>query len=141
MDEFLDFALWQTTRQLEPMWMASLKSNPDFFGDPAKTAYALKSAASPEAIALLTQLYKEGQVPGQYSQDALSAIAKRGQIQDLNDILDVAIAGFSTEKRSEEHTSELQSLMRISYAVFCLKKKKQKKSPNKTNHIYKHFTT
>src|SRR3546814_7946363 len=30
--------------------------------------------------------------------------------------------------RSEEHTSELQSLMRISYAVFCLKKKKHKKS-------------
>src|SRR3546814_3941095 len=31
---------------------------------------------------------------------------------------------FRTENRSEEHTSELQSLMRISYAVFCLKKKK-----------------
>src|SRR3546814_1001777 len=30
--------------------------------------------------------------------------------------------------RSEEHTSELQSLMRISYAVFCLKKKKKKKN-------------
>src|SRR3546814_4059077 len=30
--------------------------------------------------------------------------------------------------RSEEHTSELQSLMRISYAVFCLKKKKQTKT-------------
>src|SRR3546814_9206648 len=30
-------------------------------------------------------------------------------------------------RRSEEHTSELQSLMRISYAVFCLKKKKQNK--------------
>src|SRR3546814_8229108 len=30
--------------------------------------------------------------------------------------------------RSEEHTSELQSLMRISYAVFCLKKKKQKQT-------------
>src|SRR3546814_4972004 len=30
--------------------------------------------------------------------------------------------------RSEEHTSELQSLMRISYAVFCLKKKKKKKT-------------
>src|SRR3546814_4967217 len=30
------------------------------------------------------------------------------------------------EARSEEHTSELQSLMRISYAVFCLKKKKKK---------------
>src|SRR3546814_3714350 len=33
---------------------------------------------------------------------------------------------LSGAKRSEEHTSELQSLMRISYAVFCLKKKKQK---------------
>src|SRR3546814_8919079 len=33
--------------------------------------------------------------------------------------------------RSEEHTSELQSLMRISYAVFCLKKKKKKKKHKK----------
>src|SRR3546814_7166932 len=32
---------------------------------------------------------------------------------------------FDVPARSEEHTSELQSLMRISYAVFCLKKKKQ----------------
>src|SRR3546814_4412534 len=36
------------------------------------------------------------------------------------------------EDRSEEHTSELQSLMRISYAVFCLKKKK-KNNTNNTN--------
>src|SRR3546814_10285346 len=36
--------------------------------------------------------------------------------------------------RSEEHTSELQSLMRISYAVFCLKKKKK---TNKTHEFYK----
>src|SRR3546814_7378979 len=35
------------------------------------------------------------------------------------------IADEPTTARSEEHTSELQSLMRISYAVFCLKKKKQ----------------
>src|SRR3546814_6220758 len=34
--------------------------------------------------------------------------------------------GYLRRERSEEHTSELQSLMRISYAVFCLKKKKQK---------------
>src|SRR3546814_4391219 len=32
-------------------------------------------------------------------------------------------------RRSEEHTSELQSLMRISYAVFCLKKKNKQKHP------------
>src|SRR3546814_1463539 len=34
--------------------------------------------------------------------------------------------GISVNERSEEHTSELQSLMRISYAVFCLTKKKKK---------------
>src|SRR3546814_7802503 len=37
-----------------------------------------------------------------------------------------------TSKRSEEHTSELQSLMRISYAVFCLKKKKPQHQPTVT---------
>src|SRR3546814_7232824 len=36
--------------------------------------------------------------------------------------------GGSVRARSEEHTSELQSLMRISYAVFCLKKNKQNKA-------------
>src|SRR3546814_7092178 len=39
--------------------------------------------------------------------------------------------GSAEAARSEEHTSELQSLMRISYAVFCLKKKKQTKTKNK----------
>src|SRR3546814_3222063 len=37
--------------------------------------------------------------------------------------VDSGIGGDGAQLRSEEHTSELQSLMRISYAVFCLKKK------------------
>src|SRR3546814_1297767 len=40
---------------------------------------------------------------------------------------------FVFGKRSEEHTSELQSLMRISYAVFCLKKKNKTHHTNKQN--------
>src|SRR3546814_10017607 len=40
----------------------------------------------------------------------------------------------SPERRSEEHTSELQSLMRISYAVFCLKKKKQHNKTHNKQH-------
>src|SRR3546814_1800747 len=44
--------------------------------------------------------------------------------------------------RSEEHTSELQSLMRISYAVFCLKKKKTTYQQNKYKTIiHKSFTS
>src|SRR3546814_5482440 len=41
-------------------------------------------------------------------------------------VTDLSPARNPATKRSEEHTSELQSLMRISYAVFCLKKKKSK---------------
>src|SRR3546814_1123361 len=41
----------------------------------------------------------------------------------------IKVAAFDAQ-RSEEHTSELQSLMRISYAVFCLKKKKTKTQSN-----------
>src|SRR3546814_3462648 len=42
----------------------------------------------------------------------------------------MTFAQKGTFKRSEEHTSELQSLMRISYAVFCLKKKKKNRNEN-----------
>src|SRR3546814_4458952 len=49
-------------------------------------------------------------------------------IEKLNRYMDMGIRAFILSGypliRSEEHTSELQSLMRISYAVFCLKKKK-----------------
>src|SRR3546814_20110536 len=38
--------------------------------------------------------------------------------------------------RSEEHTSELQSLMRISYAVFCLKKKKKQKNNDRNYNLH-----
>src|SRR3546814_9221025 len=47
--------------------------------------------------------------------------------QSGNDLPCRPSAGESRDRRSEEHTSELQSLMRISYAVFCLKKKKTDK--------------
>src|SRR3546814_3082194 len=43
--------------------------------------------------------------------------------------------------RSEEHTSELQSLMRISYAVFCLKKKKNRNQRKKTQNVKPHNIT
>src|SRR3546814_10238110 len=46
-------------------------------------------------------------------------------------VLGVLVTRQEVEGRSEEHTSELQSLMRISYAVFCLKKKKQQQTTNK----------
>src|SRR3546814_4216297 len=53
--------------------------------------------------------------------DSRSATRLRARVLDQED----------RSERSEEHTSELQSLMRISYAVFCLKKKKKQKKGTK----------
>src|SRR3546814_4306865 len=46
----------------------------------------------------------------------------------------VSVLFAARGERSEEHTSELQSLMRISYAVFCLKKKQRTKHNTQTQH-------
>src|SRR3546814_4953378 len=53
-----------------------------------------------------------------------------------NDMHDALVRAVESKEfnRSEEHTSELQSLMRISYAVFCLKKKKNIRRLNKVQH-------
>src|SRR3546814_10392174 len=45
--------------------------------------------------------------------------------KELRQVLEKTLGVPLFQERSEEHTSELQSLMRISYAVFCLKKKKK----------------
>src|SRR3546814_4797530 len=48
--------------------------------------------------------------------------------EDVTEIPRCCSIFIQSERRSEEHTSELQSLMRISYAVFCLKKTKTQKT-------------
>src|SRR3546814_3887243 len=68
-------------------------------------------------------LNDEGQAP--------ATGGKRRAQQKLN----AALADLANI-RSEEHTSELQSLMRISYAVFCLKKKTQIRQIRTANHEY-----
>src|SRR3546814_2552117 len=53
-------------------------------------------------------------------------IADRSPMPSLDEACGALEVQLGTHWRSEEHTSELQSLMRISYAVFCLKKKNHK---------------
>src|SRR3546814_2606803 len=90
---------------------------------------------------LLTKLMAEASAAGRISatDDATEAVmeseislisvgtpsgAGGGQSLAALDAVVSSIGQAIRHKRSEEHTSELQSLMRISYAVFCLKKKK-----------------
>src|SRR3546814_3043816 len=74
-----------------------------------------------------TTLFRSGRVVAAVFK-ALETFDEDGNHIAIRDRADDAAHGWGTPSwdRSEEHTSELQSLMRISYAVFCLKKKKQK---------------
>src|SRR3546814_3448753 len=70
-----------------------------------------------------TTLFRSGLQPG----IAERAYREPGDIHVPPDgLAAMADHGRADQPRSEEHTSELQSLMRISYAVFCLNKKKKK---------------
>src|SRR3546814_4875103 len=81
---------------------------------------------------------------GGYAAAAREGIAderdpQRRRVQAIS-VLAFRFGGHFHRRRSEEHTSELQSLMRISYAVFCLKKKKQTKHKQRTMHDSKQTT-
>src|SRR3546814_9770150 len=75
------------------------------------------------------------QVSGEYAMIEAAAAAGAGDRDAL--VLETLLAFRRAGARSEEHTSELQSLMRISYAVFCLKKKKTR-TYMKHQHIHDH---
>src|SRR3546814_8718338 len=83
----------------------------------------------------------------------IGKIAGRGSYDEKGALIDVAASNFIFGRanidgrpvvasaddftvRSEEHTSELQSLLRISYAVFCLKKKSKKRRITDTKFIH-----
>src|SRR3546814_5812170 len=76
------------------------------------------------------------------SKSTLAETLKRGFVRNASfDVAwriasDVTGRHASFDGRSEEHTSELQSLMRISYAVFCLKKKKNIHTTQTTSNTY-----
>src|SRR3546814_7139979 len=88
-------ALLSFTLSLDDFVITYFTSGPDTITFPVKVYSMVRFSVTPEVNAASTLL-----------------------------IVLTVILTFIALKRSEEHTSELQSLMRISYAVFCLKKKK-----------------
>ncbi|HLR31751.1 MAG TPA: PVC-type heme-binding CxxCH protein, partial [Fodinibius sp.] len=98
MDTFLDFALWQTVRELEPYWINEIEDNPDLFGNAKMKAYALKSIDNPAAVKQLFNLYVQGQVPEEYNQDVFDAVARGGDREDLNTLFDLVMDGSETHQ-------------------------------------------
>src|SRR3546814_3106158 len=76
----------------------------------------LKTLTGMAAVAMSPKAGAHGELCGLLA--IRSALEARG---DMRSVVLVPESAHGTNPRSEEHTSELQSLMRISYAVFCLK--------------------
>src|SRR3546814_9770246 len=77
-------------------------------------------------VAQLTDMRKKALQEGVFLKVAKNTLVSRAvENTDYAVVKDALTGPLLYAFRSEEHTSELQSLMRISYAVFCLKKKKQ----------------
>src|SRR3546814_8848440 len=81
---------------------------------------------SAPAAEFLSRKASEACPPGSASEAPAHRFQRPSDAPSLRE--DSQAAGQARLPRSEEHTSELQSLMRISYAVFCLKKKKKNTS-------------
>src|SRR3546814_5003122 len=116
---------------------------PFWIGEPERQRYAaLHRASSPDArvgVVMVPPLFYEQPRGRRFTTEAASALAGLGmptlrfdffgEGDSAGSAAEMDVASMredisdAVEARSEEHTSELQSLMRISYAVFCLKKK------------------
>src|SRR3546814_9600303 len=77
---------------------------------------------------------------GQPSPSTREPAAVSGHLSALSTTPSPSVSVKPVGTRSEEHTSELQSLMRISYAVFCLKKKKNKQKEKRNEHVERNRT-
>src|SRR3546814_7961067 len=118
--EFLQLALKHEVLKFGEFTLKSGRKSPYFFN--------LGKISSGMAMRTLGAAYAQALAASGIEYDMLFGPAYKGIP------LVTAVACAQAEQRSEEHTSELQSLMRISYAVFCLKKKNHIHIQN-TSHI------
>src|SRR3546814_2883259 len=105
-------------------WSSDVCSS-DLLADPAQVdglipAVIEKFGRAPDLLVNNAALFAEGE----WTDLSAAALAEMMQV-NLSAPVMLAKTLVAASERSEEHTSELQSLMRISYAVFCLKKKQK----------------
>src|SRR3546814_8754824 len=128
-----------STTRTDPFFPYSPRFRSNFLDAPASplgavpgvgpaTIAGASGASGPDILAafnLLDGLNDLGSINDRYYQHDRNWALFTHNIFHVTDTIDFTFGlRYTKDKRSEEHTSELQSLMRISYAVFCLKKKK-----------------
>lgn len=106
MDQYLDFALWQTIGELEPKWMEAYQNDPNYFGDDRKKAFALKSVHHPRAVKDLVDLYVTGRVPDEYQKEVYASASKYGTPEELAVFFELAL-----QNKKENRKEYLQVLI------------------------------
>ncbi len=97
MDQYLDFALWQTMQELESIWYVQYKADKNYFDGNKKKAFALKSISSPEAVAHLVDMYRNGQLPAEYENDFLDNVTRYGSAAALSELFDLMLSDQSKQ--------------------------------------------
>src|SRR3546814_1518825 len=115
------FSLWDTFRAQHPLLTLVV---PDQTNSDIVKSLVASRKASPHGILPVWQFHgrETWTMIGYHAVPVIADAYLKGVGDfDANEALDAMVASAEYAPRSEEHTSELQSLMRISYAVFCLK--------------------
>ncbi len=108
-DKWLDYALSLTCRDLQSVWQPALLAGEiDFGGNTRHLTYVLKSAGSPETVAMLTGLLSQGQVPEEQRRDVLEVITEYGGPNELSELLELTKASADIDATA----NILESLLR-----------------------------
>src|SRR3546814_1799130 len=107
-----------------------MDAEPDYEALSARLGECCDNLLKLRARVLWADLYAQALSAGRAYARAYGEAKRLAGAVDFDDLIRKTVH-LLNENRSEEHTSELQSLMRISYAVFCLKKKKQENKQKK----------
>ncbi len=78
LDDALDFAAWQTARDLQNVWLPEALAGRFDFGAPGRLVFALQAVGSPEVVPLLVTLYESGKVPADREAAVLGMIGSLG---------------------------------------------------------------
>ncbi|MCY2966681.1 MAG: sorbosone dehydrogenase, partial [Planctomycetota bacterium] len=111
LDANLDFALWQTARDLQPFWLPAVEKGERVFdGDIRRLTFALNSVGAPAVVGPLVDLLKQGKVSAGDEEQVLTLVAALGGAPELRLVLDLALADAESVDKSALATKLLSAL-------------------------------
>jgi putative heme-binding domain-containing protein len=113
LDKYLDYGLYLTMRELQPQWLPLLQQGKlDFGGNARRLLFALQAAGSPAVVRPLVELVRSGKVAADGEEGVLTLLVALGGPQELNLVLDKALADTTPVKRRVNLLAALEQAAR-----------------------------